>query len=88
MREVEEEQPYVVGQPTHFINNRPKIIRHTGKIKIFDKIKGFGIIIDETTKQEIHFFKCEINCDVRPHQRVNYTTIRTNRGLNAVKVRG
>jgi cold shock CspA family protein len=86
-----EAQPFVVGQPSY--NSRlpinPRLIRYTGKIKLYDEIKGFGFIICESDKREYYFTKNDIRTrfDNKTKPRVNFSLVQTYRGFQATDIR-
>jgi cold shock CspA family protein len=56
----------------------------TGKVRIFDEIKGFGIIMDDDTHQDIFFHIADTNgVVIGEDERVAFD----KRGLNAANVK-
>ncbi len=60
----------------------------TGVVKFYNEAKGFGFIIDDSSKQEIFVHSSALGGLVlREKDQVEYEVIDGKKGLNAVKVK-
>jgi CspA family cold shock protein len=59
---------------------------HKGKVKFFDKKKGFGFIVDDSTNKEIFVHQSGLTQDVKEGDKVTFDTQDGKKGLNAVDV--
>ena len=60
---------------------------NSGVVKFFAEAKGFGFIIDDTSKEE-HFFHFSNTLDkVQKDDKVAYELVEGKKGLNAVNVK-
>ncbi|MCC6282769.1 MAG: cold shock domain-containing protein [Saprospiraceae bacterium] len=57
-----------------------------GTVKFFNESKGFGFIIDESTKEEIFVHVSGLIDDIREGDVVTFETARGKKGMNAVNV--
>ena len=60
---------------------------NTGKVKFFNKAKGFGFIIDDSTGEEIFVHATGLVDDIRQDEKVSYDTQEGKKGMNAVNVK-
>ena len=59
---------------------------NTGKVKFFNKAKGFGFIIDDNTGEEIFVHATGLVDDIRQDEKVSFDTQEGKKGMNAVNV--
>jgi len=59
----------------------------TGKVKFFNKAKGFGFIIDDATGEEIFVHATGLVDDIRQDEKVSFDTQEGKKGMNAVNVK-
>ena len=59
----------------------------TGKVKFFNKAKGFGFIIDDSTGEEIFVHATGLVDDIRQDEKVSFDTQEGKKGMNAVNVK-
>ncbi|HYV93981.1 MAG TPA: cold shock domain-containing protein [Chitinophagales bacterium] len=60
---------------------------NTGKVKFFNKAKGFGFIIDDSTGEEIFVHATGLVDDIRQDEKVSFDTQEGKKGMNAVNVK-
>ena len=60
---------------------------NTGKVKFFNKAKGFGFIIDDSTGEEIFVHATGLIDDIRQDEKVSFDTQEGKKGMNAVNVK-
>ncbi len=60
---------------------------YTGTVKFFNDTKGFGFIVDNTSKEEIFVHASGLVDDIREGDVVTFTTERGKKGMNAVDVK-
>lgn len=60
---------------------------HTGTVKFFNKEKGFGFIVDNSTKEEIFVHTSGLVDEIKEGDTVTFETARGKKGMNAVNVR-
>lgn len=60
---------------------------HTGTVKFFNKEKGFGFIVDSSTKEEIFVHTSGLIDEIREGDTVTFDTARGKKGMNAVNVK-
>ena len=60
---------------------------HTGTVKFFNTTKGFGFIVDNSTKEEIFVHATGLVDEIREGDTVTFETARGKKGMNAVNVR-
>ncbi len=60
---------------------------HSGTVKFFNETKGFGFIIDSSTKEEIFVHVSGLVDSIREGDAVTFDTQRGKKGMNAVNVR-
>jgi len=64
------------------------VINIKGKVKIFDSKRGFGFIRDNyDTAYFVHITEVEGQKNLYPKQEVEFTPVKTNKGLAAKNVR-
>ena len=59
----------------------------TGKVKFFNKAKGFGFILTDDTNQEIFVHATGLIDQIRQDDRVEFEVTEGKKGPNAVNVR-
>jgi cold shock protein len=59
----------------------------TGTVKFFNKEKGFGFIVDNSTKEEIFVHTSGLVDEIKEGDTVTFETARGKKGMNAVNVR-
>ena len=59
---------------------------NTGTVKFYNESKGFGFIIDNSSKEEIFVHASGLVDTVREGDVVTYNTERGKKGMNAVEV--
>jgi len=72
----------VIFTQYHFIS-----IMNTGTVKFFNDSKGFGFIVDNSSKEEIFVHASGLIDNIREGDVVTYSTERGKKGLNAVDVK-
>ena len=60
---------------------------HSGTVKFFNSTKGFGFIVDSSTKEEIFVHVSGLVDEIRDGDTVTFETTRGKKGMNAVNVR-
>jgi CspA family cold shock protein len=60
---------------------------HNGTVKFFNETKGFGFIVDESSKEEIFVHATGLKDDIREGDKVTYETAKGKKGMNAVNVK-
>ena len=60
---------------------------NTGKVKFFNEAKGFGFIVDNSSKEEIFVHVSGLIDKIREGDTVSYDTERGKKGMNAVNVK-
>lgn len=60
---------------------------NTGKVKFYNKSKGFGFIIKDDTNQEIFVHATGLVNEIRENDKVSFDIIEGKKGLNAVNVK-
>ena len=60
---------------------------NTGKVKFFNKAKGFGFIVDDSNGQEIFVHATGLVDDIRQDEKVSFDTQEGKKGMNAVNVK-
>jgi len=64
------------------------ISMQTGTVKFFNETKGFGFVVDDTSKQEIFLHVTGLNgTKVRENDRIEFQTVEGRKGLNAINVK-
>lgn len=63
------------------------IFMRTGTVKFFNDTKGFGFIVDNSTKEEIFVHASGLQDNIREGDTVTFDTERNNKGINAVDVK-
>ena len=58
-----------------------------GTVKFFNETKGYGFIIDESSKEEIFVHISGIEDNIREGDEVEFDTIEGKKGMNAVNVK-
>ncbi len=59
---------------------------NNGTVKFFNESKGFGFIVDDSTKEEIFVHVSGLIDDIREGDKVTFETARGKKGMNAVNV--
>lgn len=62
-------------------------VMNTGTVKFFNEAKGFGFIVDSTSKEEIFVHATGLIDHIREGDVVNFNTERGNKGMNAIDVK-
>ncbi|GAB3224751.1 cold shock domain-containing protein [Algoriphagus aestuariicola] len=60
---------------------------NTGTVKFFNEAKGFGFIVDNSSKEEIFVHVSGLIDKIREGDTVSYDTERGKKGMNAVNVK-
>ncbi len=60
---------------------------NTGTVKFFNSTKGFGFIVDNSSKEEIFVHVSGLVDEIREGDVVTFETARGKKGMNAVNVR-
>ena len=60
---------------------------NTGTVKFFNESKGFGFIVDNSSKEEIFVHASGLQDNIREGDVVNFEVERGNKGMNAVDVK-
>lgn len=60
---------------------------NTGKVKFFNKTKGFGFIIKDDTNQEIFVHATGLVDEIRENDKVSFDVVEGKKGVNAVNVK-
>lgn len=60
---------------------------NTGKVKFFNKEKGFGFIVDDKTNKENFVHSSGLIDDIKESDSVEYDLIEGKKGLNCVDVK-
>jgi CspA family cold shock protein len=58
-----------------------------GTVKFFNKVKGFGFVIDSTTKQEYFVHSTGLRDNVKDGDEIVFDLQEGKKGLNAVNVK-
>ncbi|MBK9017414.1 MAG: cold shock domain-containing protein [Saprospiraceae bacterium] len=59
----------------------------TGTVKMFNEAKGFGFIVDNSSKEEIFVHVTGLIDNIREGDQVTFNTERGRKGMNAVDVK-
>ena len=60
---------------------------NTGKVKFYNKSKGFGFIIKDDSIQEIFVHATGLVNEIKENDKVSFDIIEGKKGLNAVNVK-
>lgn len=60
---------------------------YTGTVKFFNSTKGFGFVVDDSTKEEIFVHVSGLIDDIREGDQVTFNTMRGKKGMNAIDVK-
>lgn len=60
---------------------------YNGTVKFFNETKGFGFIVDDSTKEEIFVHVSGLVDSIREGDQVTFETQRGKKGMNAVNVK-
>ena len=60
---------------------------YNGTVKFFNESKGFGFIVDDSSKEEIFVHISGLIDDIREGDKVTFKTARGKKGMNAVDVK-
>lgn len=58
-----------------------------GTVKFFNETKGFGFVVENSTKEEIFVHVTGLIDNIREGDRVTFNTERGKKGMNAVDVK-
>ena len=58
-----------------------------GTVKFFNETKGFGFVVDNSTKEEIFVHVTGLIDNIREGDQVTFNTERGKKGMNAVDVK-
>jgi len=58
-----------------------------GTVKFFNEAKGFGFVVDNSTKEEIFVHVTGLIDNIREGDQVTFNTERGKKGMNAVDVK-
>ena len=73
---------HVATTPYQFFFNM-----YTGTVKFFNETKGFGFIVDNSSKEEIFVHVTGLIDNIREGDVVTFNTARGKKGMNAVDVK-
>lgn len=59
----------------------------TGKVKFYNKTKGFGFIIDDDTAEEVFVHATGLVDDINSDDQVSFEVKDGKKGLNAINVK-
>ena len=68
-------------------NNFSFFTMNTGTVKFFNSTKGFGFIVDSSSKEEIFVHVSGLVDEIREGDTVTFDTARGKKGMNAVNVK-
>ncbi len=60
---------------------------YTGTVKFFNESKGFGFVVDDSTKEEIFVHVTGLIDNIREGDQVTFNTERGKKGMNAIDVK-
>ncbi len=60
---------------------------YTGTVKFFNESKGFGFVIDNSSKEEIFVHFSGLIDNIREGDTVTFNTERGKKGMNAIDVK-
>ena len=60
---------------------------YTGTVKFFNESKGFGFVVDNSSKEEIFVHVSGLKQDIRQNDKVEFDVEEGKKGLSAVNVR-
>ena len=60
---------------------------YTGTVKLFNETKGFGFVVDNSSKEEIFVHVTGLIDNIREGDTVTFNTERGKKGMNAVDVK-
>lgn len=60
---------------------------YTGTVKFFNESKGFGFVVDDSTKEEIFVHVSGLIDNIREGDQVTFDTERGKKGMNAINVK-
>jgi cold shock protein len=60
---------------------------YTGTVKFFNESKGFGFVVDNSSKEEIFVHVSGLIDNIREGDTVTFNTERGKKGMNAVDVK-
>jgi CspA family cold shock protein len=60
---------------------------YTGTVKFFNESKGFGFVVDNSSKEEIFVHVSGLIDNIREGDQVTFNTERGKKGMNAVDVK-
>jgi CspA family cold shock protein len=89
----------IKAKPFFLIKQRTFVLAHchitffsfftmnTGTVKFFNSTKGFGFIVDSSSKEEIFVHVSGLVDEIREGDTVTFDTARGKKGMNAVNVK-
>lgn len=60
---------------------------YTGTVKFFNESKGFGFVVDNSSKEEIFVHVSGLIDNIREGDTVTFNTERGKKGMNAIDVK-
>ena len=60
---------------------------YSGTVKFFNESKGFGFVVDNSSREEIFVHVSGLIDNIREGDQVTYNTERGKKGMNAVDVK-
>jgi len=60
---------------------------YTGTVKFFNESKGFGFVVDDSSKEEIFVHVSGLIDNIREGDQVTFNTERGKKGMNAIDVK-
>ena len=60
---------------------------YSGTVKFFNESKGFGFVVDNSSKEEIFVHVSGLIDNIREGDQVTFNTERGKKGMNAIDVR-
>jgi cold shock protein len=63
------------------------LLMNTGTVKFFNEAKGFGFIVDNSSREEIFVHVTGLIDNIREGDVVTYNTERGKKGMNAIDVK-
>jgi CspA family cold shock protein len=60
---------------------------NTGKVKFFNKAKGFGFIVDDNSGEEIFVHATGLTDEVHQDDKVSFDLTEGKKGMNAINVK-
>ncbi|MCB0528441.1 MAG: cold shock domain-containing protein [Lewinellaceae bacterium] len=60
---------------------------YSGTVKFFNETKGFGFVVDDSSKEEIFVHVSGLIDNIREGDKVTFNTERGRKGMNAIDVK-